>query len=218
MRDTRTRGLLAAILLLAACGDEAAQAPAVDPASTVSPTPAGDPVVADWASRSWDLQSSGEGAALVFPGAGDAAIRLFCPADADRLLVNVPAFRPVGKTSAAPSPLDCRSQLREAQSATTGSPAGVGETVDAGSAAGASAASSPHAASSRVAARRPRVRVSRIALTPLAACSGRGTCAGRDCAAPLPTRRAPWHSGRDTLPGDLSCASPPPSPSPASRR
>ena len=100
MRDTRTRGLLAATLLLAACGDEAAEAPAADPASTASPSATGDPVVADWAARSWDLQSSGEGAALVFPtggpGAGGAAVRLFCPADANRLLVNVPAFRPVG--------------------------------------------------------------------------------------------------------------------------
>ena len=52
MRETRTRGLLAATLLLAACGDEAAEAPAADPASTVSPSATGDPVVADWASRS----------------------------------------------------------------------------------------------------------------------------------------------------------------------
>ena len=96
MRDTRTRGLLAATLLLAACGDEAAEAPAVDPASTVSPSATGDPVVADWAARSWDLQSSGEGAALVFPTGGEAAVRLFCPAGSGTILVNVPGFRPVG--------------------------------------------------------------------------------------------------------------------------
>src|SRR5690606_16078031 len=86
---------------------------------------------------------------------------------------------PVGKTSAVPSPLACRSQLRAAQSATTGSPeaAADGETVDAGSVAGRSAAASPHAASSRVAASRPPVQVSRIALTPLAASSQRGTSA-----------------------------------------
>jgi uncharacterized membrane protein len=45
----------------------------------------------------WDLQSSGEGAALVLSASsGAAAIRLFCPARSGRLLVNVPGFRPVG--------------------------------------------------------------------------------------------------------------------------
>jgi uncharacterized membrane protein len=46
----------------------------------------------------WDLQSSGEGAALVLAAAPDAppAIRLFCPSRQGRLLVNVPGFRPVG--------------------------------------------------------------------------------------------------------------------------
>lgn len=44
----------------------------------------------------WDLQSSGEGVALVLmPRSGRATIRLFCPAGENRLLVNVPAFRPV---------------------------------------------------------------------------------------------------------------------------
>ena len=98
MRDMVPTGLLAATLLLAACGEEAAEAPAADPASTVSPSAAasGDPVVADWAARSWDLVASGEGTALVFPTGGDAAIRLFCPSDNNTILVNVPAFRPVG--------------------------------------------------------------------------------------------------------------------------
>ncbi len=45
----------------------------------------------------WHLQSSGEGVALALLGSGGGtAVRLFCPAVADRLLVNVPAFRPVG--------------------------------------------------------------------------------------------------------------------------
>ena len=45
----------------------------------------------------WDLQSSGEGVALALLAAsGPAAIRLFCPAEQGRLLVDVPAFRPVG--------------------------------------------------------------------------------------------------------------------------
>ena len=48
------------------------------------------------ASAAWDLQSSGEGVALVLAGAsGATAIRLFCPAGQQRLLVNVPSFKPV---------------------------------------------------------------------------------------------------------------------------
>ena len=94
MRETRTGGLLAVTLILAACGDEAAQAPASDPASTVSPT--SDDAAPDQAAGAWDLQSSGEGTALVFPASGDTALRLFCPAGGETILVNVPAFRPVG--------------------------------------------------------------------------------------------------------------------------
>lgn len=44
----------------------------------------------------WEMQSSGEGTSLVFPGSGDPAIRLFCPTGANRILVNVSGFRPVG--------------------------------------------------------------------------------------------------------------------------
>lgn len=45
----------------------------------------------------WDLQSSGEGIALALLGAGGrTVVRLFCPAGTHRLIVNVPAFRPVG--------------------------------------------------------------------------------------------------------------------------
>jgi uncharacterized membrane protein len=47
-------------------------------------------------SARWDFTSSGEGAALVFPASGDTAVRLFCPAGQDSILVNVPAFRPIG--------------------------------------------------------------------------------------------------------------------------
>lgn len=44
----------------------------------------------------WDLQSSGEGAALVLlAGSGSTLMRLFCPAGQNRLLVNVPRFQPV---------------------------------------------------------------------------------------------------------------------------
>jgi hypothetical protein len=45
----------------------------------------------------WDLQSSGEGIALALLGAGGrTVVRLFCPAGTHGLIVNVPAFRPVG--------------------------------------------------------------------------------------------------------------------------
>ncbi|MBA3677533.1 MAG: hypothetical protein H0W74_09050 [Sphingosinicella sp.] len=47
------------------------------------------------ASDSWDLQSSGEGVALVYSKSGNIAVRLFCPSGGSELLVNVPAFRPV---------------------------------------------------------------------------------------------------------------------------
>ncbi len=45
----------------------------------------------------WNLQLGGEGSALVLAAAdGAAAVRLFCPARGKQLIVNVPAFRPVG--------------------------------------------------------------------------------------------------------------------------
>ena len=42
----------------------------------------------------WDLVSSGEGVALVFPASGVTSIRLFCPAGQNRFLINVLSFRP----------------------------------------------------------------------------------------------------------------------------
>jgi uncharacterized membrane protein len=45
----------------------------------------------------WEVQSSGEGVALALASAGGAtAIRLFCPAGRNELVVNVPAFEPIG--------------------------------------------------------------------------------------------------------------------------
>jgi uncharacterized membrane protein len=45
----------------------------------------------------WQLLASGEGVALALPSAaGATAIRLFCPAGRGQLLVNLPAFRPIG--------------------------------------------------------------------------------------------------------------------------
>jgi uncharacterized membrane protein len=100
MRDTCTGGLLAVTLMLAACGgDEAGEAPreaddAGDPAAIATQSPDGD--VPDQAAGGWDLQSSGEGAALVYPASGSTAVRLFCPSASNTILVNVPGFRPVG--------------------------------------------------------------------------------------------------------------------------
>lgn len=82
------RYLLVAALLLAGCRD---QQPAAAPDQ-------GDqaPAVTRRA-PAWDLQSSGEGVALVLVArSGKIAARLFCPVGANRLLVNVPAFRPIG--------------------------------------------------------------------------------------------------------------------------
>ena len=75
----------------AAGGDQ----PVAPPPASRTP-PAASSVSAGVSAR-WDLQSSGEGVALaLLPGKGPVAIRLFCPAGKDRLLVNVPAFRPIG--------------------------------------------------------------------------------------------------------------------------
>jgi uncharacterized membrane protein len=89
--------LLAGAALLTACGGQEAGSEsamagpgAETPVADATPAPAQSPAAV------WDLVASGEGTALVYPAAGDAAIRLFCPAGAGRLLVNVPQFRPVG--------------------------------------------------------------------------------------------------------------------------
>lgn len=89
--------IAAAVLLLAGCGG-AADVP-VDPrngaangAAPRAPGLQGDP-----AGGGWDLLSSGEGVALALMTASDeTTVRLFCPAGRNRLLVNVPGFRPVG--------------------------------------------------------------------------------------------------------------------------
>lgn len=47
------------------------------------------------AADDWDLESSGEGVALVFPASGVTSIRLLCPAGQGRNLINVPSFSPV---------------------------------------------------------------------------------------------------------------------------
>ena len=107
----RISALIASTMLpLAACGGQA-DGPALAPgnesatSSGQSNVPAGSvPARSDAAKPGpngtgarWDLQSSGEGTALALlrPG-GPTAIRLFCPAGEERLLVNVPDFNPIG--------------------------------------------------------------------------------------------------------------------------
>jgi uncharacterized membrane protein len=66
------------------------QAPAADPANAGGSAGQGR-------ASGWYLQSSGEGVALTLTGrGGDTAVRLFCAAGSNRLLVNVPSFQPVG--------------------------------------------------------------------------------------------------------------------------
>ena len=86
--------LLTAALLLAACGPREAAVENAAPSRDTAP--AGDPATPAAAAR-WDLQSSGEGVALVLlTGGKTAAVRLFCRAGARQLMVNVPAFEPIG--------------------------------------------------------------------------------------------------------------------------
>lgn len=78
-------------LLTAACGG-----PPVTPERQASPSEVNRDAGRTQSAR-WDLQSSGEGVALVhFAGDRTTAIRLFCPAGTDQLLVSVPEFRPIG--------------------------------------------------------------------------------------------------------------------------
>ncbi|HYW16572.1 MAG TPA: hypothetical protein VE891_10535 [Allosphingosinicella sp.] len=104
----RIVGLIAAAsTLVAGCGTEgsgpAAPADGTDVSAAEGPPPAAAgeaPAAAQAGAKSvaqgWDLQSSGEGVALVLAGADRPAIRLFCPEGGRTLLVNVPGFRPIG--------------------------------------------------------------------------------------------------------------------------
>ncbi len=91
--------LIAATTLLAACSSEGPDEPLANEGE--APGKAANAVAAAGSGEKisglgWDLQSSGEGASLVFAGQDRPAIRLFCPSGGKRLVVNVPGFQPVG--------------------------------------------------------------------------------------------------------------------------
>ncbi|HYI41824.1 MAG TPA: hypothetical protein VE053_16065 [Allosphingosinicella sp.] len=96
----RILGMIAAAsTLVAGCGSgdagpAAAPANESQAAAADSAAPAGP--AGDTAAPGWDLQSSGEGTALVLAGAERPALRLFCPTGGKRLVVNVPGFSPIG--------------------------------------------------------------------------------------------------------------------------
>ncbi len=86
--------LLTAAILLAGCGQrEPAEQDNAGPIA--APAQAGNPQAMAIDAR-WDLQSSGEGVALALISGEAAVVRLFCAAGAKQLIVNVPAFRPIG--------------------------------------------------------------------------------------------------------------------------
>ena len=98
----RSLGLIGATsLFVSACGggsEPAADSPVTGNGGTAAstsggPTSATQPVSA----ARWDLQSSGEGTSLVLlTESGATTIRLYCPTARNELLVNIPAFRPIG--------------------------------------------------------------------------------------------------------------------------
>jgi len=70
-------------------------APAPAPKAVTAPRP----VPSTETPTAWDVAASGEGAALYLAdksGGGKRALTFFCPAGSGELVVNVPAFRPIG--------------------------------------------------------------------------------------------------------------------------
>lgn len=91
----RILGPAFALALLAGCGrgDEVDDdAPTADVMSANPTTRSEDKD----ASENWILQSDDEGVSLVYSKSGKTALRLNCSAGGKKLLVNIPAFQPIG--------------------------------------------------------------------------------------------------------------------------
>lgn len=90
---------LIGLSVLTGCGGDDRRAPervVEERAVASAPVPPESPGSAPLrAYDAWDLLSSGEGVALVFPASGVTSIRLFCPAGQGRILINVPSFHPI---------------------------------------------------------------------------------------------------------------------------
>lgn len=91
------------VVMLASCGkpQDAADTPPSTTASAASPSPASSispqPDSGPDSAERWSLQPDGRGVVLALLRADKSAVvRLLCPAGEDRLLVNVPGFRPIG--------------------------------------------------------------------------------------------------------------------------
>ena len=81
--ETRTLRLLQGGVLVVESGDTVARRIRCPRAQAAAASP-------------WQSAASGEGAALFLPAGSGRAVTLFCPAGSGELLVNVPAFEPVG--------------------------------------------------------------------------------------------------------------------------
>lgn len=97
-------GLIAATaMLVVSCGSEEDAADAPPESIAKAPSQSGAPELdsttdaLDASAERWNLQSSGKGVVLsLLRRERGATIRLVCPAGEDQLVVNVPAFRPIG--------------------------------------------------------------------------------------------------------------------------
>jgi uncharacterized membrane protein len=90
--------LMIGLAMVAACGSrEGAGNSTVDGAGEPTAADSSGPAAPAATAGRWDLQASGEGTALaLLLPSGATAMRLFCPADGGRLLVNMPGFAPIG--------------------------------------------------------------------------------------------------------------------------
>src|SRR5688572_27996688 len=90
--DMRAMQLLTiGAMMISACAQRDGGSSNIVVANAAQPVATGDQAAG------WNLQSSGEGVAVaLLSPSGATAIRLFCPAGQANLLVNIPAFKPIG--------------------------------------------------------------------------------------------------------------------------